>query len=93
MLKIQKWLNHTSRIIMTFSVIALNASAFQMMKLDNATDIELHTGAFIYHIKHGGTHESDIKISVSPVDTEGRYQTLKILCIASNSIALNVGKK
>ena len=60
MLKIQKWLNHTSRIIMTFSVIALNASAFQMMKLDNATDIELHTGAFIYHIKRMGAHMNQI---------------------------------
>ncbi len=78
---------------MTFSVIALNASAFQLMTLRNASEIELHTGLFTYHIKHFVTHESEIKISVYPADTEGRCQGLQIHCIASKSFGLNTLKK
>lgn len=78
---------------MTFSVIALNASAFQLMRQSNASKIGLHTGTYTCHIKLCAIHESEIKISVSPIDTEGRCQDLKINFIAPDVFTLNSKKK
>ncbi|WP_429121642.1 hypothetical protein [Aeromonas veronii] len=69
---------------MAFSLIALNASAFQLMMRGNASKIELHTGAFTCQVQQAATHELKIKISVPPTGKEGGCQVLKIKIIVEN---------